>query len=69
MWCCFPGKGEFFSKGLLQPLAGTVDWVTLEAPFLLKESEKPDNIKLNLVIDGRGTVWIDDIRLIKRPLG
>jgi hypothetical protein len=69
MWCSFPGKGEFFSKGLLQPLTGTVDWVTLKTPFLLKKGEKPDNIKLNLVIDGQGTVWIDDVKLIKHPLG
>jgi hypothetical protein len=65
MWCSFPGKGEFFSKGLLQPLTGTIDWTILETPFLLKEGENPDNIKLNLVIDGRGTVWIDDIKLLK----
>jgi hypothetical protein len=69
MWCSFPGKGEFFSKGILQPLTGTVDWITLKTPFLLKVGENPDNIKLNLVIDGRGTVWIDDIKLIKHPLG
>jgi hypothetical protein len=65
MWCCFPDKGEFFSKGLMQSLTGTVDWITLKTPFLLKEGENPDNIKLNLVIDGRGTVWIDDIKLLK----
>jgi hypothetical protein len=68
MWCSFPGKGEFFSKGLMNPLTGTVDWTTLETPFLLKGGENPDNIKLNLVIDGQGTVWIDDIRLLKAPL-
>ncbi len=65
MWCSFPGKGEFFSRGLLQPLTGTVDWTALETPFFLKEGENPDNIKLNVVIDGRGTVWIDDIKLLK----
>lgn len=68
MWCSFTGKGEFFSKGLLQPLTGTIDWKILETPFLLKEGENPDNIKLNLVIEGGGIVWIDDIRLIKYPL-
>lgn len=65
MWCHFPGKGEFFSKGLMTPLTGTTDWTTAETPFLLKEGENPDNIRLNLVIDGKGTVWIDDIRLLK----
>ncbi len=67
MWCHFPGKGEFFSRGLMTPLTGTTNWTTQETPFLLKGGENPDNIKLNLVIDGKGTVWIDDIRLLKAP--
>ncbi len=65
MWCHFPGKGEFFSRGLQTPLTGTTDWTTEETPFFLKKGENPDNVKLNLVIDGQGTAWIDDIRLVK----
>ena len=68
MWCRFPGKGEFFSRGLQTPLTGTTDWTTEETPFFLKKGENPDNVKLNLVIDGQGTAWIDDIRLVKGPL-
>jgi hypothetical protein len=68
LWCSFPGKGEFFSRGLQSPLTGTQDWTTVETPFFLQKGENPDNIKLNLVIDGRGTVWIDDIRVVKGPL-
>lgn len=68
MWCHFPGKGEFFSKGLMTPLTGTTDWTTVETPFFLKKGQNPDNVKLNLVIGGKGTVWIDDIRLLKGPL-
>jgi F0F1-type ATP synthase membrane subunit c/vacuolar-type H+-ATPase subunit K len=68
MWCHFPGKGEYFSKGLDSPLTGTTGWTTLETPFFLKKGQKPDNVKLNLVINGQGTVWIDDIRLFKGPL-
>ena len=68
MVCHFPGKGDFFSKGLMNPLSGTTDWVMTETPFILKMGENPDNVKLNLVINGKGTVWIDDIRLLKGPL-
>lgn len=68
MWCSFPGKGEFFSRSLQTPLTGTTNWVTEETPFFLKKGERPDNIKLNLVVNGKGTVWIDDIRLMKGPL-
>jgi len=68
MLCHFPGKGEFFSRGLMTPLSGSTDWTTQETPFFLRSGENPDNIKLNLVIDGKGTVWIDDIRLLQEPL-
>jgi hypothetical protein len=67
MWCSFPGKGEFFSRGLDSALSGTTGWTTQETPFFLKKGENPDNVKLNLVINGKGTVWIDDIRLMKGP--
>lgn len=68
MWCQFNGKGAFFSRGLQTPLTGTMDWTTAETPFFLKKGENPDNVKLNIVINGTGTVWIDDVRLLKGPL-
>ena len=68
MWCHFPGKGEFFSRSLQSPLTGTTNWATEETPFLLKKGEKPDLVKLNLVINGKGTAWIDDVHLLKGPL-
>ena len=73
MWCRFssigfPGIAESFSKGLANSLSGTTDWTTQEIPFLLQKGENPDNVKLNLVIEGKGTVWIDDIRLVKGRL-
>ena len=68
MWCRFPGKGEFFSRALDTAVSGTVEWASQQTPFFLKSGENPDNIKLNLVIDGSGTVWIDDIRLVQTAL-
>ena len=68
MWCQFAGKGEFFSRNLSSALGGTNDWSTQETPFFLKSGENPDNVKLNLVIEGKGTAWIDDIHLFKGPL-
>jgi hypothetical protein len=65
MLCHFPGQGEAFSRALQSPLSGSNAWTTQETPFLLKKGENPNNIKLNLVIDGSGTVWIDDIHLMK----
>jgi len=68
MWSHFPGKGEFFSRGLHTALSGTNEWTSQETPFFLKKGENPDNVRINLVINGQGKVWIDDIRLIKVPL-
>jgi hypothetical protein len=68
MWCQFPTGGEFFSRALHAPLSGTVDWTTQETPFFLRKGENPDNIKLNLVVKGTGTAWIDDIHLVRGPL-
>lgn len=67
MWCDFPGKGEFFSRAVQSALSGTNEWSSQETTFFLKEGENPDNVKLNLVVNGKGTVWIDDIRLSKGP--
>jgi hypothetical protein len=68
MWCQFPGKGEFFSRGLQTRLTGTTNWTREETPFFLEKGENPDNVRLNLVINGKGTAWIDDIRVLKGPL-
>ena len=68
MWCNFRGKGEFFSRALQSPLSGSNEWTSQETQFFLKKGENPDNVKLNLVINGKGTVWIDDIRLVKGSL-
>jgi hypothetical protein len=68
MWCRFPGKGEAFSRGLDRPVSGTIEWTTEEIPFFCRTGENPDNVKLNLVVEGKGVVWIDDIKLLAGPL-
>jgi hypothetical protein len=67
MWARFPGQGEYFSRGLDRPLTGTTSWVAVATPFFLEAGQKPDLIRLNLVVNGTGTVWIDDIRLLRQP--
>ena len=68
MWCHFPGKGDFFSRALQSKLTGDNDWSLHEASFLLQTGERPDNVKLNLAVNGTGTVWIDEVKLLKAPL-
>ncbi|OLE37938.1 MAG: hypothetical protein AUG00_06775 [Candidatus Rokubacteria bacterium 13_1_20CM_2_70_7] len=68
MWCRFPGRGEFFSKGIQQTVTGTTDWASSETPFLLKQGQRPDLIKLNLAVEGSGTLWIDGVELLATSL-
>jgi hypothetical protein len=68
MWVRLPGKGEFFSRGLDRPIIGTMSWMTVATPFFLQAGQKPDLIRLNLVVQGKGRVWIDDIHLMRAPL-
>jgi hypothetical protein len=68
MWVRIPGKGEFFSCGLDRPITGTMSWMIVATPFLLQAGQKPDLIRLNLVVQGKGRVWIDDVHLMRGPL-
>jgi hypothetical protein len=68
MLCHFPAEGDSFSKDLLHPVSGTTDWVSCQTPFFLRKGERPDGIKLNLIVEGTGTVWIKDVELRKEPL-
>ena len=68
MWCRLPGRGEFFSKGLHNAVKGTNDWSSYEIPFYLKRGQKPDLLKLNLVVEGNGKVWIKMVELLYTPL-
>ncbi len=61
MWVVVPGKGEFFSRGLNDLLTGSTNWHYKEIPFFVDKESTVTSIRLNLVINGKGTVWIDDI--------
>lgn len=62
------GGGQFFSKGINDPVSGKSDWKTIQTPFMFQKGQKPDKVTLNIVINGKGTVWIDDVVLSKAPL-
>jgi hypothetical protein len=60
-------KAVAFTCALVEALAILIDSKHI-SPKEVKKGENPDNVKLNLVINGKGTPWIDDIRLLKAPL-
>lgn len=63
MWVRIPGMGEFFSKGFHLALTGSNGWAEYEIPCLLEKGQQPDQVKLNLTIEGGGTVWIKDVEV------
>jgi hypothetical protein len=45
-----------------------MDWGSYEVAFRLAQGQRPDLIKLNLAVEGAGTVWIKDVELLQTPL-
>jgi tRNA A-37 threonylcarbamoyl transferase component Bud32 len=68
MLCRFPGSGESFSRGLDTAISGTKNWTVSQTRFFLKPGEKPDLIRLNLALEGGGTVSLRDAELLRAPL-
>lgn len=67
MWAHVRG-GKYFSKGMNNPIQGKSDWKTIQTPFMFQKGQRPDKLTLNVVINGKGTLWIDDIVLSREPL-
>ena len=59
------GSGRYFSRGLNSTIEGNSDWQIIQTPFVFQKGQNPGRITLNLMINGTGTVWIDDIVLSK----
>lgn len=68
MWCTVDG-GQYFSRGMQSMARGTSDWQTLETDFRLLAGQAATRYILNLVINGKGTVWVDQIELVREDLG
>lgn len=67
MWAHIGGNA-YYSRGMNSTITGAADWKAIHTPFTFQQGQKPDKVTLNLVINGKGTVWIDDIVLSKEPL-
>ncbi len=67
MWCQFPGKGEYFSRGLKNAVSGDTGWTTIKTPFILQANQRPEAVVLSIAIAGAGTVWVKTPELVKEP--
>ncbi len=69
MWTVLPDGQRFFSRtlaaqGPLAALHGESNWRRFELPFFLSGApQAPSRLEINLVLPGRGTVWLGPIHL------
>lgn len=68
MKATFPDGEELVARGPRIPPSGTTDWGPGDAILYIDKGESPREIELNMVVDGTGKVWVDDIVLEYRPL-
>ena len=62
------GKGQYYSRGMNDFVTKKADWKTIQTPFIFQKGQSPDKVTLNIVINGKGTVWVDAAVLSKEPL-
>jgi hypothetical protein len=71
LWSHFPDGSRAFSRtlgrsGLLQDLEGSSAWRPFSLPFLLAgRTDRPTRLVVNVVLPGRGTVYLGPLRLVQ----
>ncbi len=76
MWNYFPGQKKFYSRtvnnrGPMKHLEGSSDWRRFVLPFRMAKdkSARPEKLVVNVVLPGRGTVMIGQLRLVQYSEG
>ena len=64
----FPDGEELVARGPRVPLSGTTKWRSAETALYVDKGGDPQNVSLDLIVDGAGKVWVQDVRLSTRPL-
>ena len=49
-------------------MGATSDWQPRELTYTVQRGQKVSSIVLSLILNGSGTVWIDDVHVIRAPL-
>lgn len=68
MTVVFPGGEELVARGPRIPVSGTMDWRAADTVLYVDKGVNPESVKLDIVVDAKGKVWIEDVRLSSRPL-
>ncbi len=67
MWSHFADGSRYVARGTDSAVTGSVGWTRVRAVFRLEPGQRPSAVTLNLVVNGAGTGWIDEARLLTRP--
>lgn len=51
-----------------QTVKGTGAWTPMEVFGIVQKGQKPDMVRLNLLVSGTGTCWVDNVHLVQQPL-
>jgi hypothetical protein len=71
MWNHFPGGGAYFTRtlgdeiGPMQKLSGTHNWRDVALPFQSKPGMLPEKLVVNVVLPGKGKVFLTGLTLTK----
>jgi hypothetical protein len=74
LWSVIPGRGRYFTRtlaprGPLGVMTGDSGWRRFELPFSLGDAPPPSRLELNVVLPGRGTVWLGPLDLVTTETG
>ncbi len=70
MWNHFPADERYFTRtlaasGPMQHLEGSSDWRPFVLPFLIESPKGPQKLVLNVVLPGKGKVWLGPLSLVQ----
>lgn len=68
LWIHAAGRNEVQVRNPVAAVAKTKDWTPVRVEYRCERGERPDLLRVNLVLDGIGRAWIDDIRISSEPL-
>jgi hypothetical protein len=68
MTAFFPGNEQPQTQSVVTGLDENTNWTTNRVPFFFQKGDRPEKLVLGVVMEGKGTAWIDDIQLQKASL-
>jgi hypothetical protein len=58
---CRVSDRELVAKGLDQAVSGTTAWVRQSIQIRLEKGKRAEDVALDVVVEGAGTVWVDNM--------